>query len=93
MQTKERIARWLDAGHRTWRWNRGETGSYDAVETTDDGLRWYRWSHDIEGEGAFDVVRQSFTEFRASGPPRPMPPSVREAVKAWVDARCTPTAS
>lgn len=80
------IAEFL-ARRRTWRWNRGESGGYDAVEATGATLVWYRWSHELDG-GRSDVAEQSVAQFRASGPPAEMkaPASVVGELRAWLDA-------
>ena len=48
---RDALARFIRFEHRTFRWNDGEDHSrYQAVESTDAGLRWYRWSHHPELE-------------------------------------------
>ena len=74
------------ARRRTWRWNRGDSGGYDAVEATDARIWWYRWSHDVDGGGREDVAEQSIARFRISGPPAEMnaPASVVSELRAWL---------
>ncbi len=83
-----RLDDWLKSPHRTFRWNDGDDSErYEGVTTTDDGLRWFRWSHvfaDEGGEGEHDVAHQSYEAFRASGPLRPMPDPIREELTSWV---------
>jgi len=85
---RERLSAWLESPHRTWRWNDGaDSERYEGVATTDEGLRWFRWSHvfaDGTGEGEHDVVLQSFSVFREEGPVREMPKTAREELSAWI---------
>lgn len=84
---RDRLQRWLKSTHRTWRWNRGDAESYEAVETTDDGLRWFRWSHAIRDDGLngeHDVEVQPWADYRASGPRRSMPGELRAELERWV---------
>lgn len=76
------------ARRRTWRWNRGESGRYDAVEATDSSITWYRWSHEADG-GREDVAEQSVARFRISGPPDEMraPASVLRELREWLEAK------
>ncbi len=73
--------------HRTFRWNDGrDVERYEAVETTDDGLRWYAWSHATgEDGGRHDEVRQGYDELLRDGPPRDVPAGVLAALRAWID--------
>ncbi len=80
---RDSIREKLAAKHHTWRWNGGDRTRYEAVETTPEGLRWFRWSHDIEGPE--DEVAQSFEAFLEEGPPRAVPKSVTLAVKRWIE--------
>lgn len=73
---------WLKEPGKTWRWNRGETDGYDAVEARGERLRWYRWSHD---DGPYDVLWQPKSLFLASGPPRAVPSAVKDAVVAYLN--------
>jgi hypothetical protein len=88
---RDRLAAWLESPHRTFRWNdrqgHEESERYEGVTTTDDGLRWFRWSHVFEGgpgEGEHDVAHQSFADFRAEGPLRTMPDALRDELIAWI---------
>lgn len=62
-------------------------GSYEAVETRDEGLLWYRWSH-AHGEagGRRDEALQSFAAFTREGPLRAAPEPTLAAIRAWVEA-------
>jgi hypothetical protein len=72
--------------HRTFRWNDGaDVERYEAVETHDEGLLWYRWSHGFEGGGRRDELLQSFEAFVREGPPRPAPAPVLAALRAWLE--------
>ena len=83
-----RLERFLTSNHRTFRWNDGETREeYEAVETTDEGLRWYRWSHRAEDGGPSEDTLQSYDDFAREGPQRPMPDHLRLALEAHVAAR------
>ena len=75
------------ARRRTWRWNRGDSGRYDAVEATDHRVCWYRWSHELDG-GREDVAEQSTAQFRLAGAPPEMnaPASVVRELRDWLDA-------
>ncbi len=88
-----RLERWLKSPHRTFRWNDGEDSErYEGVTTTDEGLRWFRWSHvfaDAGGEGEHDVEEQSYEAFRASGPLRDMPEDLRAELNAWLTRQGT----
>ena len=81
---RDRLTRWLSSRHRTFRWNHGEVGAYDAVETTDAGLRWYHWSHEMGDGGVQDLVLQTFEAYRTAGPPRDVPASVRRALDGFL---------
>ena len=62
---------------KAFRWNDGiDTESYGAVELRSDGLLFYRWSH-VHGEGQRSELLQTFSDFRARGPARAVPESVR----------------
>lgn len=76
------------ARRRTWRWNRGTSGGYDAVEATDRKLEWYRWSHDADG-GRQDVATQSVARFRLAGAPDEMraPALVVQELRAWLERK------
>lgn len=81
--------------HRALRWNDGsDVDRYDAVETRDDGLLWYTWSHAMGAEvgGRRHEVLQSLESFRRDGPARregalPVPDRVVAALRAWIDER------
>ena len=91
------LRKWLGATHRTFRWNDGATRSwYDAVETTDRGLRWYHWSHGIEDGGAHRERLQSYADFRRNGPSfheggacHAIPDAVLEELREWVETNWT----
>ncbi|MEM1417448.1 MAG: hypothetical protein AAGH15_21305 [Myxococcota bacterium] len=86
MRRSSDLRRWLDAPGRTWRWNRGETGGYDAVEASGDVLRWYRWSHEAEDGGEGRLVLQPAAAFLRDGPPRPAPPRVLAELRRHLEA-------
>ena len=89
---REALRRWLTSPHRTWRWTEG-TGAedtaerYRGVETTDAGLRWFRWSHRFgHGEdGLQGEVLQPWARFAADGPLEPMPVEARAELEAWYE--------
>ena len=67
----------------TWRWNRGETDGYDAVELRGERLLWYHWSHDFEGGGRQREQMQSVSDFLHEGAPMDgVPARVVQAVRA-----------
>lgn len=71
--------------HRTFRWNDGrDVERYEAVETRDEGLCWYAWSH-RHGEGKHDEALQPYDAFLRDGPLRAAPPHVIAAIRAWID--------
>ena len=82
MDRDAELRRWLATPRRTWRWNRGETEGYDAVEASGAVLRWYRWSHRAEGGGAHDLVLQAREAFLRDGPPRPTPAGGLDQLRA-----------
>jgi hypothetical protein len=85
---RARIEAWLNAKHRTFRWPTDENADhYEAVETTDDGLRWFAWSHLHGEDGLTHESLQSWAELEADGPARPMPPEVERALRDWISAR------
>jgi len=87
---RDRLQRWLKSTHRTWRWNHGNAESYEGVETTDAGLRWFRWSHAIREDGVHgehDVELQSWDAYRDDGPARAMPHAMREQLEEWLADR------
>ena len=72
--------------HRTFRWNDGrDVTRYQAVETSERGLRWFGWSHAPEDGGLHDEATQSFADFLRNGPSRAAPPHVMQALKRWID--------
>lgn len=74
--------------HRTFRWNDGaDVDRYEAVETRDDGLLWYAWSHRAGG-GRHDEHLQPYEALERDGPPREreVPPRVLAALRAWIAA-------
>jgi hypothetical protein len=85
---RERLESWLMSPHRTFRWNDGtDSERYEGVTTTDEGLRWFRWSHvfaDGTGEGEHDVAHQSYEAFLETGPLREMPDALREELATWM---------
>jgi len=67
---------------RALRWNDGsDVERYEAVEAGPDGLLWYVWSH-AAGGGRSGELRQSWEEFDASGPARPVPPGVLATLRS-----------
>lgn len=71
---------------RSFRWNDGvDTERYSAVEVRGDGLFFYEWSH-VHGEGRTRELLQSFADFRAVGPARAVPASVRAELEQLVPA-------
>lgn len=78
--------------HRTFRWNDGrDVGSYEAVETSDEGLLWYRWSHAHGAEGGRqDEALQPFDAFLRDGPLRAAPAPTLAALRAWLDTNLEP---
>lgn len=84
---RDALARFMRFEHRTFRWNDGADHSrYEAVETTDAGLRWYRWSHHVELEvgGLTDEALQPFEAYLADGPLRGMPAELGEQLREHV---------
>lgn len=83
---RKRLERWLTAGHRTWRWRKDDDpNAYEAVETTDAGLAWYRWSHEAAGGGERDRTLQTYEAFRSEGPLRDMPDTMEAELRRWVE--------
>jgi len=89
---RDALARFMRFEHHTFRWNDGADHSrYEAVESTDQGLRWYRWSHhpELTEGGPQDVAIQTYAAFRQDGPLRTIPDDVgqrlREHVKTLKD--------
>lgn len=72
------------AERRTWRWrpNPDDRDHYAGVETTDDGFRFFAWSH--LDDGLTRDERQSFADFEARGPAWPLPRAIEEEVRAWL---------
>ena len=84
---RDALARFMRFEHRTFRWNDGEDHSrYEAVESTDRGLRWYRWSHHPElAEGGLqDEDLQPYAAYSADGPLRPLPDGLGEQLREHV---------
>ena len=80
---RDALSRFLRCEHRTFRWNDGEDHShYEAVESTDAGLRWYRWSHHVEADvgGMQDEELQPYADFERDGPLRALPEASRQAL-------------
>jgi hypothetical protein len=70
--------------HRTWRWrpDAADADHYRAVETTDEGLRYFAWSH--VDDGLTEEHRQSFEAFEREGPRWPLPANVARELAAWL---------
>lgn len=75
------------AAQRTWRWrpNESDQDHYLAVETTEDGLRYFAWSH--LDRGLTDEVRQTFAQFESDGPAWPLPEDIERRVREWLAER------
>ncbi len=75
------------AAHRTWRWrpDPSDADHYVAIESTDQGFRYFAWSH--VDDGLTREERQSFEDFEARGPAWPVPNAIEEQVRAWLSAR------
>jgi hypothetical protein len=56
------------------------------VESTDGGLRWYRWSHhpELEEGGMKDEALQPYAHYRANGPLRALPEASANALRDHV---------
>lgn len=81
-----RIESWLTAKHRTFRWPTDEMAEhYEAVETTERGLRWFAWSHLHGEDGLTREEWQSFEDFAAKGPARAMPAEIEQKLHAWLE--------
>jgi hypothetical protein len=81
---RSRLQAWIRDTRRTWRWRQPGFDGYEAVEATGDGLRWYRWSHEIADGGPSAVELQSYAHFFEQGPLRPMPPEQLEQLRRWL---------
>ncbi len=93
---RDRLRAWLTSPHRTLRWRSDEDPDrYEGVTTSDEGLRWFRWSHHHGegGEGEHEARLQSFDDFRAEGPLRPMPEAREIELRAWVAAHARSSSS
>ncbi|WP_236605901.1 hypothetical protein [Sandaracinus amylolyticus] len=79
--------------HRTFRWNDGvDVNVYEAVETCDEGLLWYRWSHRFgDSGGRGDEALQTFDAFLQDGPLRAAPAPTVAAIRAWIAANVADT--
>lgn len=75
--------------HRTWRWRTDpeDRDGYLALETTDEGFRFFAWSH--RGAGLVEEKRQSFDDFEREGPAWPLPHDIEQEARAWLAARRT----
>ena len=80
---RDALKSWLESPHRTLRWNRGDRTRYEGVETRDDGLRWFRWSHEVGG-GERDSELQSWADYDERGPLRDLPDEARAELEQWV---------
>jgi hypothetical protein len=81
---------WLDGRSRTWRWNAGtyeQRDHYDAIEVGPEGLVWYAWNHRHGPGGEHGKSEQSFTDFAANGPLRPLPEAIDGQLRAWMKER------
>lgn len=76
------------ATHRTWRWREdgGDPDHYLALESTDEGFRYFAWSHLHGEDGLTSEVRQPFDAFDRDGPLWPLPDEVARQVRAWLAA-------
>lgn len=83
---RDRLQRWLTSPHRTWRWRFDDDyDRYEGVQTSDDGLRWFLWSHVPGEDGAHEERTQSFASFAEDGPLRPLPEDVARELAAWLE--------
>ena len=84
---RDRLDAWLRSPHRTWRWRLDEDyDHYEAVESSDEGLRFFAWSHVPGEDGLHREGRQSFDDFERDGPLWAMPEDVEAQVRAWLEA-------
>jgi hypothetical protein len=74
------------SSHRTWRWrlDPGDPDHYLAVESTDQGLRYFAWSHLHGEDGLTREARQPFDAFERDGPLWEMPEDVERGVREWL---------
>jgi hypothetical protein len=86
---RAKLERFLRAGHRTWRWTTDGREGYEAVETTDRGLVWYRWSHTPDGGGPSGRVLQPYAALLEHGPVRRMPPAMLDELITFVRTEAT----
>lgn len=85
---REGIRRFIDAGHRTWRWHSEEDPDhYEAVESSESGLRYFAYSHLHGEDGITREEAQGFDDFEANGPRWSMPGPTEDAIRAWIAAR------
>jgi hypothetical protein len=74
------------AEHRTWRW-REDPADADhnvGIESTDEGFRYFAWSH--LDAGLTREERQRFEDFDRDGPRWPLPAGVEAQVREWLAA-------
>lgn len=85
---RDGIRRFLDAGHRTWRWHsEADPDHYQAVESSEAGLRYFAYSHLHGEDGVTAEDRQGFDDFAAHGPRWSMPEATERAIREWIADR------
>lgn len=74
------------ATHRTWRWREDweDPDHYLGLESTDEGFRFFAWSHLHGDDGLTREARQSFDDFDRDGPAWPLPEEIERQVRAWL---------
>lgn len=72
--------------HRTWRWRKDDTDPdrYLALESTDEGFRYFAWSHLHGEDGLTEEQRQSFEAFEQQGPLWSLPDEIERQVRDWL---------
>lgn len=76
------------SAHRTWRWRTDwdDPDHYLALESTDEGFRYFAWSHLHGEDGLTEDALQPFDAFERDGPLWPLPDEIERQVRAWLAA-------
>ena len=81
---RDALKRFLGSPHVTLRWAAGDAREgYEAIETTDAGLRYYRWSHLAADGGMHDESVRTWARYAEEGAGRTLPQEIDASLGAW----------
>ena len=84
---REKLSQWLQQPTQTWRWNEDVVDIYEGADVTEQGLTYFRWSHDAEAGGRTELGSQTARSFLEGDPSVEMPPHIVAEIRAWFHER------